>query len=193
VDRIPLTVESVDRRLTFPSGMVTVDAAGQFTTGGYPPGRYFVRVSGSPIGWMFKSAIYGGRDVSETPIELVSEDVHVVLTYTDRWTGLAGTVDTPDGRADADATVLVLPSDPDLWTNYGTTPRRIKSTRTGKTGEFNFTSLPPGAYHVVALPDAQAADWMDPALLAAISRVATRITIGEGEQKRTHLRTQVIR
>ena len=53
---------------------------------------------------MFKSATYGGRDVSETPIELVNEDVHVVLTYTDRWTGLAGTVNTTDGGADdADA------------------------------------------------------------------------------------------
>jgi hypothetical protein len=193
VDRVPLLVESVDRRLTFPSGGVAVDAARQFSTGGYPPGRYFVRVSGSPIGWMFKSATNGGRDVSETPIELVSEDVHVVLTYTDRWTGLAGTVNAPDGRADADAIVLVFPTDPTLWANYGTTPRRIKSARTRKTGEFTVTSLPPGAYHVVAVPDAQAADWMDPAFLAAVSHVATQITIGEGEQKTVHLRTQVIR
>ena len=193
VDRVPLLVESVDRRFTFPSGTVTVDAGGQFSTGGYPPGRYFVRVSGSPIGWMFKSATYGGRDVSETPIELVSEDVHVVLTYTDRWTGLAGTVNAADGGADADAIVLVFPTDANLWANYGTTPRRIKSARTRRTGEFNFNSLPPGAYHVVALPDAQAADWMDPAFLAAVSRVARQITIGEGEQKTLHLRTQVIR
>ena len=193
VDGVPLLVESVDRRSTFPAGAVTVDPGGQFSTGGYPPGRYFVRVSGSPIGWMFKSATYGGRDVSETPIELVSEDVHVVLTYTDRWTGLAGTVNTTDGRADGDAIVLVFPTDSTLWANYGTTPRRIKSTRTRKTGEFNFNSLPPGTYHVIALPDERAADWMDPAFLAAASRVATPITIGEGEQKTMHLATQVIR
>ena len=193
VDRVPLLVESVDRRFTFPAGAVTVDPGGQFSTGGYPPGRYFVRVSGSPVGWMFKSATYGGRDVSETPIELVSEDVHVVLTYTDRWTGLAGTVNTPDGRADGDAIVLVFPTDSTLWANYGTTPRRVKSTRTRKTGEFNVNSLPPGTYHVIALPDERAADWMDPAFLAAASRVATQITIGEGEHKTIHLGTQVIR
>ena len=193
IDRVPLLVESVDRRFSFPAGGITVDPGGQFSTGGYPPGRYFVRVSGSPIGWMFKSATYGGRDVSETPIELASEDVHVVLTYTDRWTGLAGTVNTSDGRPDADAIVLVFPTDSTLWANYGTTPRRLKSTRTRKTGEFNFNSLPPGGYHVIALPDERAMDWMDPAFLAAVSRGATRITIGEGEQKTSHLRTQVIR
>jgi hypothetical protein len=193
VDRVPLLVESVDRRFSFPAGGVTVDPGGQFSTGGYPPGRYFIRVSGSPVGWMFKSATYGGRDVSETPIELVSEDVHVVLTYTDRWTGLAGTVNTGDGRPDADAIVLVFPRNSTLWANFGTTPRRIKSTRTRKTGEFNFNSLPPGSYHVIGLPDEHAADWMDPAFLAAVSGVATQISIGEGEQKTTHLRTQVIR
>jgi hypothetical protein len=193
VDRVPLLVESVDRRFTFPSGGVTVDPGGQFSTGGYPPGRYFVRVSGSPIGWMFKSATYGGRDVSETPIDLVSEDVHVVLTYTDRWTALAGTVNTPDGAVATDAIVLMFPTDPTLWANYGTTPRRIKSGRTRKSGEFTVNSLPPGAYYVVAVPDSQAVDWMDPAFLAAVSRVATQISIGEGEQKTMHLRTQVIR
>ncbi len=193
VDRVPLLIESVDRRFTFPAGSVAVDPGGQFTTGGFPPGRYFVRVSGSPIGWMFKSATYGGRDVSETPIELVNEDVHVVLTYTDRWTGLAGTVNTTDGSADDGAIVLMFPTDSTLWVNYGTTPRRIKSTRTRKTGEFSITSLPPGNYHVIALADERAADWMDPAFLAAASRMATQITIGEGDQKTMHLATQVIR
>ena len=106
---------------------------------------------------------------------------------------MAGTVNTPDGRADGDAIVLVFPRDSSQWANYGTTPRRIKSTRTRKTGEFNFTSLPPGTYHVIALPDEWAADWMDPAFLAAASRVATQITIGEGDQKTMHLATQVIR
>ena len=192
VDRVPLLVEPVDRRLTFPPGSVTVDA-GQFSSGGYPPGRYFVRVSGSPIGWMFKSATYGGRDVSETPIELVSEDVHVVLTYTDRWTGLVGTVNAADGRPDTDAIVLVFPADPKLWVNYGTSPRRLKSARTRKSGEFSFNSLPPGSYHVVALPDEQAADWVDPAFLEAVSRIATQITIGDGEQKTANLRTRVLR
>ena len=87
----------------------------------------------------------------------------------------------------------MFPTDSTLWVNYGTTPRRIKSTRTRKTGEFNFNSLPPGTYHVIALPDERAADWMDPAFLATASRMATQITIGEGDQKTMHLATQVIR
>jgi hypothetical protein len=166
---------------------------GQFTSGAYPPGRYYLRVAGSPIGWMFKSATYNGRDVSETPIELANEDVHVVLTYTDRWTGVAGTVVSAGGRPDPDAIVLVFPADPKSWTNYGATPRRLKSARTRQAGEYNFNSLPPGSYYVVALPDEQAADWMDPAFLEAAARVATRITIEEGEQKTSHLRSQELR
>lgn len=189
---VPLLVEPIDRRLTFPPPSLPVDA-GQFTSGVYPPGRYLVRVSGSPIGWMFKSATYNGRDVSQTPIDLVKDDVYIVLTYTDRWTGLAGTVLGADGRPDPDAIVLLFPTDAKLWWNYGASPRRLKGARTRKNGEYNFTSVPPGAYHVVALPDEDAADWMDPRFLEAASRVATAIRIGDGEQKISNLRTQEIK
>jgi hypothetical protein len=64
-----------------------VEADGRFTVAGPPPGRYLLRVSGSPEGWMFKEATYRGRNVSDEPFDLESDANDVAITFTNRWTG----------------------------------------------------------------------------------------------------------
>jgi hypothetical protein len=96
-----------------------VDASGQFTAVGAKPGRYFVRIGGSPEGWMFKSASWRGRDVSDEPLDLDSDANDVVITFTDRWTGMHGIVQGPRGP-DPDATVLIFPIEQQAWLDYGT-------------------------------------------------------------------------
>lgn len=172
----------------------TIDGSGNFTSVGLPAGRYFVRVAGSPVGWMFRSAMHNGRDLSMTPLELRDGDVTgVVITFTDRWTGLRGVARSAKGPGDEDATVLVFPTDTRAWTDFGSSPRRVRSAHTRKGGEYSFTSLPPGDYYAVALPDPQAADWQDPKFLEAVARIATRVTIGDGEQRTQDLRTREMR
>ena len=60
---------------------------------------------------------------------------------------------TGDGPADA-ATVIVFPTDRDAWTNYGTSPRRLRNVRVDKTGAFSIGNLPAGEYFVAAVPEA---------------------------------------
>jgi Carboxypeptidase regulatory-like domain len=156
-----------------------------------PGGRYYVRIPNSPSGWMFKSATIDGRDVADTPFTLREEPTQVVITFTDRWSGIRGTVQGAAGR-DGTATVIVFPTDQDTWGSAGMNPRRVRSTRTSRTGEYSF-NLPPGDYYALAVPEEQSADWQDPEFLEAASRSAARVTIAEGERKIQDLRTRNVR
>ena len=196
--QVPVVVESVDNSwpMSGRTPAVSLDSTGQFTTEPLPAGRYFIRVAGSPRGWMFKAAIHNGRDLSEVPVDLHGGDVTgVVLIFTDRWTSLSGVVQPPRGGPgmDVEATVLVFPVDPQAWRDVAPNPRRIRSVTTGKNGEFSFSSLPPGDYYAAAVPDESAADWQDPAFMQPLTRVATRVTVGEGEHMKQDLRIVEVR
>lgn len=151
-----------------------------FVLSGYSAGKYLVRVSGSPVGWMFKSALLNGVDVSETPFELTRDVTDLVITFSDRWSGLSGSVQ--GAGADA-AAVIVFPTDPQGWIDCGTNPRRVRNARATAQGRFGINSLPAGDYYALAVPEEQTADWRDPRTLEALARVATRITILDGEHR----------
>jgi hypothetical protein len=187
----PFALEAIDGSpaVGFPNSGTISDRNG-ITLGGFSGGRYFVRVLQSPQGWMFKSAVINGVDVSDTPFELTRDVPDLVITFTDRWSGLGGTVHDANGSPDTAATVVVFPANADGWRNYGATPRRLKSGATNARGEFGISSLPPGDYYAVAIPEDQSGDWRDPKTLDALARVATVVTIVEGEHRMIDLRTR---
>ena len=166
------------------------ESDGDFTIGGLSPGRYFVRPAGAPAGWTFKSAMFDGRDLSETPLDLQADVTGIVVTFTDRSSGLRGVVRLPQGQPDAGAIVIAFPSDIAAWADFGPSPRRVRSSWTTATGEYSIAALPPGDYFMVALPDEIAGDWRDAAALRVLARVATPVTIRDGEQKTQELRTR---
>ena len=163
---------------------------GDFTIGGLSPGRYFVRPAGSPAGWTLKTVMYNGRDISETPLDLQANVEGVVVTFTDKSTLLRGVVRLPQGQADAGAIVIAFPTDIAAWPDFGPSPRRVSSSWTTRTGEYWISGLPPGEYHLVALPDDKASEWRDPGSLRALARVATQVAIRDAEQKTQDLRTR---
>lgn len=162
------------------------------TLGGFSGGRYFVRVRQSPQGWMFKSAVINGVDVSDTPFDLTRDVPDLVITFTDRWSGLGGTVRDANGNPDTSAAVVVFPANAEGWRTYGATPRRLKSGATNAKGEFGISSLPPGDYLAIAIPEDQSDDWRDPKTLDGLARVATPVTILEGEHRMIDLRTKEV-
>ena len=173
-------LEAVDR----PTGPLSI--AGSLTDGvltmtGYMPGRYRVRVTNSPEGWMFKGAMLNSVDVSEMPFDLTRDVTDLVLVFTDRWSGISGTVQ--GAGPDAEATVVVFPTDAQAWSAAGNNPRRLKSTRASAAGAFGFGSLPPGDYYVTAIREEDAAEWREPATLEMLARDALRLTIVEGEHR----------
>jgi hypothetical protein len=181
---IPVTVEPADGRQKTQSIPGRVDAQGNFTTTGLLPGKYVVRIGGAPSGWTFKSAVLGGTDVSDTPIEIEDRDIGgIVVTFNDTPTDLRGTVKSSDGVADDSSAVVVFPSDSRAWMDYGINPRRVRLSRTSKTGTYSFFALPAGDYYVAAFSEEFAGEWQDPRFLDQLSRGATRVTLNDAEKR----------
>ena len=169
------------------------DATGAFTSVSLPGGRYYVRVTGGPRGWSFKSAMLNGRDVSEVPLDLSADIGDVIVTFTDQPTELSGIVHTSDGAADPDATVVVFPADPQAWTVAAPNSRRFRAIRAGRDGAYKTTGLPAGNYYIVAIPDEATSDWNEPKYLEQLARLATDIRIDDGDKKSHDLKTREVR
>ncbi|HEX5213925.1 MAG TPA: carboxypeptidase-like regulatory domain-containing protein [Vicinamibacterales bacterium] len=180
---ISVTLEPADGR-NAGAARGRVDAAGSFTTVGVMPGKYFLKSAGAPQGWTFKGATIGGRDITDAPFEIEGSDVGgVVLTFTDRPSALAGTVTgSSGGGTDPQAAVIIFPAERELWTSYGTSPRRLRNVRADTKGAYTISNVPPGRYYVAAVREALAAEWQDPKFLETLANEATPVTIGEGQQ-----------
>jgi len=188
---VQILIENADAVTGGPPQMARSSADGGFSSPALAPGRYYIRVANSPPGWMFKSATVSGRDAADIPVTLDGSTAEAVVTFTDRWSGLKGTVQNTLG-GDAGSVVIVFPTDAETWGSSGQNPRRLRSTRTDRVGEYSL-NLPPGDYYVAAIPEDLAADWQDPQFLEAASRSATRVRIVEGERHTQVLRMREIK
>ncbi len=162
---------------------------GHFATPSSWPGRYLVRTAGAPANWTLKSAMYQGHDVSETPLLLSSDIDDVTLTFTDHASKIDGTVQGDDGKSDLGAVVILFPTDAAAWMNYGRTSRRVRSTPT-RNGAFTIADVPDGDYFLIAISDAQAADWQNPATLKKLSSLAEQVHVSDSQAASITLRTK---
>ena len=172
---------------------------GTFTSYEIPPGKYFIRMAAptpswqAMPGWLYVSSVAKGRDVGGVALDLQGDITDLVITMSDHPTEVTGVVRDENGRPDPKAMVLVYSANSVDWSNFGDTPRRIRSVRPSPTGAYRVPALPPGPYFVAAVPDAQAADWQDPRVLQTISRSAVQVTLGDGEKRTQDLVTRMIR
>jgi hypothetical protein len=186
-----VTLDSFDGRAPAASAMLAGQTAGQgavdqnrqFKTMGYAPGRYTIAVGGpTPQGWYLQSATINGKDALTAPFELSMADVDgVVVTFSDKTTQISGGVHGLP--ANGSATVLVVPANYRAWIADGMSSRRMRQTPAPATGTYSTGGLPPGDYLIAAVDDNDLTDDPDPAFLESIARVATRITLGDGEKK----------
>jgi uncharacterized protein (DUF2141 family) len=168
--------------------------AGTFTSVQLPPGRYFIRNTNPPQGWMLDSIVADGRDVTDVAMDIAASDItDVVIRFTDRRSQLSGVARNGERQPDATAAVIVFSADRALWTDYSLSPRRLRIARATTTGAFTIPALPPGDYLVVAISDADAGQYLDPKFLEKLAGVATRVTIDRGQSKTQDLTTVSVR
>jgi hypothetical protein len=171
-----------------------VDRDGLFKTGQYPSGSYAINVVGVPAPWTPRSATVAGRDVFRQTLDLRDADVtDLVITYTDKQTQMTGVVRGDSGAAPMGTPVLLFPQDYRTWIANGMSGRLTRDVRTTTAaGAYSMRGLLPGDYLVAAF-DAGASDNQDQAFFEALARVATHISIVEGESKSQDLKVVAVK
>jgi protocatechuate 3,4-dioxygenase beta subunit len=192
--RIPIVLDRADAVINTTAFTSTPpgrgDESGGFKTYGMAPGKYLIRVPNPPPGWSLRSIVSEGRDVSEVPLELRSADLaNVTITFTDRPTKLTGTVRAGNGNADNDALVIVFPADASGWTDFGLSPRRIRSARPDTRGNYSIGDLPPGDYYITAIHEESVPLWQDPRVFEDLARAAAQVHLAEGDARVQDLKT----
>ena len=161
--------------------------SGGFQLVGVLPGTYTLN-SSPPTGWWLRSAMVSGRDLLDDLIEIHggSTDISgVVLTFSDRASGIQGTLSAASGQPAPEFTVIAFPTDRAFWKSGA---RRIKTTRPSSDGSFSLSMLPPGEYFLAALTDIEPCDAHKAAFLEQLVPAAVKVTVTEGQQTRQDLR-----
>jgi hypothetical protein len=143
-------------------------------------GRSVVKVH-LPDGWMLKSVLHGGDDITDTPIELKSGEVYsgVEIVVTDRVTSVSGQLLDDKHAPITDATVLVFTTDATKWSEGS---RLVSAARPDQKGEWEIKALPPGEYLAIALDYVEDTAWNDPEYLESLRQYAEKLTMAEGGQ-----------
>jgi hypothetical protein len=162
----------------------SVTASGTFSAANIAPGTYRLAASLPPAasGWSLRSAVSGGRDFLDAPLEFKPglSLTDVVLTFSDKHTELSGSLRTAGGQPASDYFVIVFPAASDLWLPGS---RRVTSVRPASDGTFVVRSLPGGEYYIAALEDVEAADLADAHFLGQVVPAAVKVTLVDGERK----------
>lgn len=177
-----ITAPSTEPGFAGPQPNARLDKDGRFTLAGVPAGLHMIRSAGNSRGWSLKSVTVGGRDVTDTPIEIRSGDSigNITVTFTDKVNEVTGTVMNEQNAPASEYTVLAFSTDPSLWRPQS---RQIATTRPDQTGKYRIRTLPPGDYYVATVDPAEQGEWFEPAYLDEHRIGASRVTLTEGDVK----------
>jgi uncharacterized protein (DUF2141 family) len=172
-----------------PTGRAGAD--GTFTLTGIVPGSYGFSASFAGVGatgWWLRSAVVDGRDLMDLPLEVdgsSSDLAGLVVTFSDRHSGVEGTLTTASGQPASEFVVIAYPVDRSYWRPGA---RRVVATRPSSDGAFTLMDLPAGEYFLAALTDVDPDDWQQSSFLEQLVSASVKVAIGEGQRVRQDLR-----
>ena len=181
------SVDPLDNIGPTPNSRVNKD--GTFTLDGVSVGDHLIRAGGGMRGWNLKSVTVDGRDVTDTPISIRSNQRinNVVVTFTDKVNEINGTVADVQANPVTEYTVLAFSTNSSVWRPNS---RQIATARPDQTGMFKIRNLPAGEYYVVTVDPSEQGEWFEPAYLDQHHAGAARVTLGDGDTKTQDFRVQ---
>ncbi len=139
---------------------------------------------GAP-GWVVKSVIVEGRDVTDTPIDFRNGDINnIEVTITSQAAVLTGSV-TDNDEPVREYAVVIFPDDAAKWAFPS---RFLALGRPAPQGNFRISGLPPATYLAVALPAVSSTEFQNPEFLESLRGAGTRVVINEGDTKTVALK-----
>lgn len=145
-------------------------------------GSMLFRISRLPAGYMVKSILLDGRDITDQPLAIRGTDdvsgLEVVITS--HVTEITGTPRDVNGQPVLDYAVVVFADEAARW-KYPS--RFIATARPDQQGGFKIPNLPPGRYLAVALEYLEEGQEQDPDYLETLRPLATSFTLSFGERK----------
>jgi hypothetical protein len=176
-----VSVVSVDGASVGGTPSTRVAGDGTFTVDGIPPGSHLIRAQG-PGGWVLQSAVSGGREIVDTPVQLRSGERlnGVTVTFTEQLSEVSGVVSDVSGTPVPDYTVIAFAVDSRLWHAQS---RHIMTARPDQMGRYQLRGLPPGDYYLAVVDPVEAGEWFEPAFLERHRMGAVPVTISPGDAR----------
>ena len=166
-----------------PSASVRED--GTFEVVGVLDSGYRLTTTRNPPGWTPKTAMLGGKDILDHPIEITGDVSGIALTMSNQLPQLSGRLVKTDNTPAPGYFVIAFTTDRGLWQPNA---RRLRSVRPGTDGSFRFDDLPAGEYYLAALTEADSDEWQTASFLAEVVAAAIKVSIADGEKKVQDLR-----
>ena len=148
-------------------------------------GQVRLAVAPLPDGWAVRQIDQNGRDFTSQPFETSGQTLDgFVITLTNRFPAVTGTLRDPRGNAILEGSAIIFPEDPALWLED---LKAVRIARVDQSGIFTIKGLRPGKYLSVAVSSAVNNQWNDPEYIESLREAATPITLEEGETKKIDL------
>jgi hypothetical protein len=178
-----------------PKGLVVATAAragGKVIASGSGPrfeldelsAPFTLTVEQLPEGWMVKSIIVNGSDVSDTTVALAgNQEAEASIVLTNRLTRITGTVTA--GRQPVKAEVVVFTADAAKW-SYPS--RFVRTSSADDKGRFRISGLPPAErYLAVAADYLDDGEHYDPEFLERMRGTAIEFSLDDAESRTLEL------
>lgn len=163
-----------------------VAADGSFEWKNVPSGTYYLQfVDGAgSSGWYLKSALAGGREVSESGLVMDGGAVVLDVLVSKKGAAVEGVATDQNGGPVANAVVVAVPE-----ARLRSREDRFFKAATDQSGRFSLNGMPPGDYTLFAWESLDGDAYYDPNFLKNYQGQGTALPLAEGERKTVQLKT----
>ncbi len=170
------------------SHLAHVGMDGSFEWKSVPPGSYFVQLaaeSSANADWFLKSALAGGRDVSEAGISMNGGAVVLDVVASANGGVVEGVVADKNGQPVANAVIVAVPE-----LRLRAQVERYRKTVSDQSGRFTLHGIEPGDYTLFAWESVDGEAYYNPGFLKSYEGQGSALHVSEGDRK--SVRVEVI-